>query len=117
MEITVSKKRFQQKVRARRTRARLRAHTTLPRLSVFRSGKHIYAQIIDDQTGKTIVSAHDLGLKGKKDVSSAESVGKLVAERAGEKKITKVVFDRGGYKYHGKIKTLADAARKAGLQF
>ncbi len=91
-----------------------------PRLSVFRSLNHVYAQVIDDLTGKTVVSAstRDKGFseKGAK-MSEATAVGKLVAQRAKEKGVSKVVFDRNGYLYHGRIKALADGAREGGLQF
>jgi large subunit ribosomal protein L18 len=93
-----------------------------PRLNVYRSLNHIYAQLIDDLKGVTVVAASTA--EGKKterttggNVASAKSVGKRIAERAKEKGITKVVFDRGGYIYHGRVKALADAAREAGLQF
>ena len=108
--------------RARRTRfgLRQRAHGR-PRLSVFRSERHIYVQIIDDTKGETLVAAStvekDLRGKYKKHVEAAVAVGKLAAERALAKGITKVVFDRGAYRYHGRIKALADAARAAGLTF
>jgi len=94
-----------------------------PRLCVFRSLKHIYAQIINDSEGKTLAAASDLDaavkekVAEKKKVETAEVVGSLAAERALNKGIKKVVFDRGGYKYHGRIKMLAEAARKAGLEF
>jgi large subunit ribosomal protein L18 len=94
-----------------------------PRLSVFRSSKHIYAQIIDDQKGTTLVAASSLekdlksGLKTGADVAAAAQVGKLIAERATKAGITEVVFDRGGYIYHGRVKALADAAREGGLSF
>jgi len=94
--------------RHRRVRAKIHGTAEVPRLCVFRSNKHIYAQIIDDDKGKTIVSA-----KGEK----AVEVGKEIAVKSVEKKITKIVFDRGGYKYHGKVKALAEAAREAGLKF
>ena len=91
-----------------------------PRLSVFRSLNHVNAQVIDDLTGKTLASAstRDKGFpdKGAK-MSEATAVGKLVAERAKEKGVSKVVFDRNGYLYHGRVKALADGAREAGLQF
>ena len=106
--------------RIRRTRTRLKSLAGgRPRLSVFRSGKNIYAQIIDDAKGETILSASSLASKAKTggNVAAAKEVGKLVAERAIEKGIKKVVFDRGGYLYHGRIKALADAAREAGLEF
>ena len=109
--------------RARRTRTRLKALSNgRPRLSVFRSAKNIYAQIIDDAQGVTLVAASSLeGEKKAKvkgsDKEAAARVGKLVAERAKEKGVVDVVFDRGGYIYHGRVKALADAAREAGLNF
>lgn len=121
MERTAEKKRAYQLTRARRTRMRVRHESLRPRLSVFRSGKHIYAQIIDDREGKTLVSVHDIqkDRKGKKKtpLASAGEVGSAVAKKALEKNISEVVFDRGGYRYHGRVKALADAARKAGLKF
>jgi len=89
------------------------------RLSVFRSSKHIYAQVIDDQKGETLASASSLQLKLKTggNVAAAKEIGKTIAEKAKEKGIKKVVFDRGGFLYHGRIKALADAAREAGLEF
>ncbi len=111
----------------RHKRIRSKVHGTLarPRLVVFRSAKHISAQIIDDMEGKTLVSANDLQLssqpKGGSDASRkvavAAAVGKLVAERAQTKKITTVVFDVGGYRYHGRVRALADGARAGGLIF
>jgi large subunit ribosomal protein L18 len=93
-----------------------------PRLNVYRSLNHIYVQVIDDLKGVTIVAASTAeGKKGERvtggNVASAKSLGKKIAERAKEKGITKVVFDRGGYIYHGRVKALADAAREAGLKF
>ena len=93
------------------------------RLSVFRSSKHIYAQVIDDEKGETLVAASSLvkdmrgSLKTGADIGAAKAVGKLVAERAVGKGITDVIFDRGGYRYHGRVKALADAAREGGLKF
>jgi large subunit ribosomal protein L18 len=91
----------------------------VPRLCVFRSAQHIYAQLVDDEKGKTIMSASNQRLKkGKKSkVDMAKEVGKLIAQKAREKKIEKVVFDRGGYKYHGRVKAVAEGAREAGLKF
>jgi large subunit ribosomal protein L18 len=109
-----------------RIRKRLAGTSERPRLNVYRSENHIYAQVIDDANGVTLVHATSLekgkGIKGEKrptggNVSSAKEVGKLIAQRAKEKGINKVVFDRGGYLYHGRIKALADAAREAGLEF
>lgn len=94
-----------------------------PRLCVYRSLEHIYAQVIDDRTRKTLVSASSVdgetkkSLKGGGNVAAAKVVGKVIADRAKAAGIVKVVFDRGGYKYHGRVKALADAAREAGLQF
>ena len=103
-----------------RIRRKLRGSAARPRLAVFRSVAHIYAQVIDDAGGKTLVSASSVDKSGKikgGNVAAAKAIGKLVAERAKEKGITKVVFDRGGYQYHGRVKALADAARAAGLEF
>jgi len=92
-----------------------------PRLNVFRSLQHIYAQVIDDTRGCTLVAAgsrdKDFPLKGGGNVAAAREVGKLIAQRALEKGIRQVAFDRGGYAYHGRVKALADGAREAGLQF
>ena len=110
------------KRRAQRNRLRLKAvGSGRARLSVFRSSKNIYAQVIDDANGVTLAAASTLetvkdGAKGS-DKAAAERVGKLVAERAIEKGVKDVVFDRGSYLYHGRIKALADAAREAGLNF
>ncbi len=106
-----------------RVRKKVTGTTERPRLNVFRSLKNIYVQIIDDSTGNTLVSAStlDAALKGKVafggNKEAAKEVGKLIAEKAVEKGIKQVVFDRGGYIYHGRIKELADAAREAGLDF
>ncbi len=100
---------------------RARAHGR-PRLSVHRTGKHIYAQIIDDQSGRTLAAAStlDKDVKGKVNGGTAEAaviVGKLIAERGAAAKVSEVIFDRGAYLYHGRVKALADAAREGGLQF
>jgi large subunit ribosomal protein L18 len=102
-----------------RIRQKMQGTAERPRLNVYRSLNHIYAQIIDDGKGETILSASSLASKAKTggNVAAAKEVGKLVAERAIEKGIKKVVFDRGGYLYHGRVKALADAAREAGLEF
>jgi large subunit ribosomal protein L18 len=103
-----------------RIRRKLRGTAERPRLAVFRSVAHIYAQVIDDNAGATLVSASTVDKGGKTNggnVAAAKAIGKLVAERAKEKGIRQVVFDRGGYQYHGRIKALADAARTAGLEF
>src|SRR3954470_3996752 len=108
--------------RAQRNRTRLRKLASgRPRLSVFRSSKNIYAQIIDDERGVTLAAASSLegGEKAQKgaDKDAAARVGALVAQRAMEKGVKDVIFDRGGYLYHGRVKALADAAREAGLNF
>jgi large subunit ribosomal protein L18 len=120
-----SKDQTRQKIHSR-IRKKIVGTSERPRLSVYRSVSHVYAQVIDDTTGTTIVSATSVekgkGIKGEKrptggNVASAKEIGKLIAERAKEKGIKKVVFDRGGYLYHGRVKALADAAREAGLEF
>jgi large subunit ribosomal protein L18 len=106
--------------RAQRVRRRLKKNSNgRPRLSVFRSSKNISVQIIDDATGTTVVQASTLEDKKAKgsDVAAAERIGKLIAERAKKAKVEDVVFDRGPYLYHGRVKALADAARDAGLKF
>lgn len=106
-----------------RVRKKISGTADQPRLSVFRSLNHIYAQVIDDVSGSTIVAASTTdpeikaSLDGKKKTEQAEIVGSLIGKRAQDKGISKVVLDRGGYQYHGRIKALAEAARKAGLRF
>jgi large subunit ribosomal protein L18 len=106
-----------------RLRRRVTGTPARPRLAVFRSSKHIYAQIIDDADGRTLAAAStmDAGLKGQLktggDLEAAKAVGRLVAERGKEKGVSQVVFDRGGFAYHGRVASLADAAREAGLDF
>lgn len=110
--------------RATRVRAKVVGTMERPRLSVFRSNKHIFAQLIDDNTGKTIASASDKEIKlGKKEegvqtkVLAGTAVGKLLAEKAVASKVTKVVFDRAGYRFTGRVKAVAEGAREGGLQF
>lgn len=109
------------KKRQSRNRHRLTTHGTRPRLSIFRSGKHIYAQVIDDATAITVASASTNEKDGKEakswNVAAASSVGKKIAERTLAKGVKQVMFDRGGYIYHGRVKALADAARDGGLEF
>ncbi|SRR5579871_1786220 len=100
-----------------RIRQKLSGTAERPRLNVYRSLNHIYAQVIDDQTGTTLASASTLKLKTGGNVAAAKELGKTIAERATEKGVKKVVFDRGGFLYHGRIKALADAARESGLEF
>jgi large subunit ribosomal protein L18 len=107
----------------RRIRKKIAGSTARPRLAVFRSQAHIYAQVINDEDGRTLCSAStvDKELRAKKqsgaNVAAAKAVGALIASRAKEKGVEAVVFDRGGFQYHGRIKALADAAREAGLKF
>ncbi|WP_293877719.1 MULTISPECIES: 50S ribosomal protein L18 [unclassified Sphingomonas] len=108
--------------RRRRNRTALKARAgTRPRLSIHRSGKHIYAQVIDDVAGKTVASAStlekDVRDQSGANVAAATAVGTRVAEKAKEAGVTQVVFDRGGFLYHGRVKALAEAAREAGLEF
>ncbi|MBI4201041.1 MAG: 50S ribosomal protein L18 [Chloroflexi bacterium] len=117
-------RREKREVRHLRVRRRVRGVTDKPRLSVFRSLRQIYAQVIDDATGRTLAASSSLGSKeaGKtngrpKKVEVARIVGEEIARRAKASGVTKVVFDRGGYKYHGRVKALAEAARKGGLEF
>lgn len=109
------------KLRHTRLRKKLTGTPARPRLAVHFSGRHITAQVIDDSLGKTLVSVHttepEIRAKARANVSSAAEVGKLIAERGKAQKISQVVFDRGGFKYHGKVKALADAAREGGFQF
>jgi large subunit ribosomal protein L18 len=109
--------------RHRRVRYKVSGTAARPRLAVFRSEKHIYAQLIDDDAGNTLAAASSLdpNLRGNgktgANIEAAKSVGALLAERAKEKGVTSVVFDRGGFQYHGRVQQLADAAREGGLQF
>jgi large subunit ribosomal protein L18 len=121
--ITKVDRNLARKRRHLRVRKRVKGTAERPRLNVYRSNKHIYAQVIDDVKGHTLVSASTLDkeLRGVitngSNVEAARKVGELVAKRALEKGVTSVVFDRGGYLYHGRVQALADAAREAGLQF
>jgi large subunit ribosomal protein L18 len=104
----------------KRIRRRVQGTSERPRLAVYRSLKHIYVQVIDDRQGVTLVSASSnekSSTASGGNLAGAKEIGKLVAERAKEKGIAKVVFDRGGYLYHGRVKALADSAREAGLEF
>jgi large subunit ribosomal protein L18 len=121
--------------RHKRVRAKISGTIESPRLCVFRSNKYIYGQLIDDEKGKILASANDLKIKSKPSpsdskaasekkekqilgkIAMAREVGKMLAEKALAKKIEKVIFDRGGYKYHGRVKALADGAREGGLKF
>jgi len=117
----ISKDKIRRRIH-QRMRQRMSGTAERPRLNVYRSLNQIYAQVIDDANGKTLVSASTAqGKKGSRktggNVASAKDIGKTIAQRAQEKGIKKVVFDRGGYLYHGRIKALAEAAREAGLEF
>jgi large subunit ribosomal protein L18 len=119
----MAKKSKQEARRAVHTRIRkqVKGSQARPRLAVFRSLNHIYAQVIDDEKGTTLCSASTVeksaGVENGGNLAAAKTVGKLIAARAQEKGISQVVFDRGGYIYHGRVKSLAEAAREAGLQF
>lgn len=122
----MSQKQQSRQKRHRRITAKVKGTASCPRFSVFRSNKYIYGQLIDDQKGNTLVSASDQDLKGKKivlkekmtrQVAAAYRIGQLLAKKAINQGIEKVVFDRGGYKYHGRVKALADGARAKGLKF
>ena len=118
----LSKNKTRQRIHER-IRSKIMGTAERPRLSIYRSLNHIYAQLIDDMQGVTLVSANSSegATKGAKrvggNVAAAKEVGKKIAERAKQKGVSKVVFDRGGYLYHGRVKALADSARAAGLQF
>ena len=115
----INKKEIRERIHVR-IRKKLKGTTERPRLTVFRSVAHIYAQVIDDAKGVTLVSASSMEggkVRAGGNVAAATEIGKRVAERAKEHGISRVVFDRGGYQYHGRVKALADAAREAGLEF
>ncbi len=114
MKATKQQKRIR---RHNRVTAKVKGTSTMPRLCVFRSNQHITAQIIDDEKGKTIISANDFKDKKSKKTDKAFMVGKEIAKLAIEKKIKTVAFDRGGFNYHGRVKALAEGAREGGLVF
>jgi large subunit ribosomal protein L18 len=118
MKSAAKQKRIKREIRHNRVRSRVFGTATMPRLNVFKASAHIYVQAIDDSAGKTLVSASskEIKIKGKK-TEIASAVGKLVAEKALAKGIKQIVFDRGGYAYHGRVKALAEAAREGGLKF
>lgn len=105
--------------RHQRVRAKIYGTKEAPRLSVFKSNRHIFAQVVDDESGRTIISAHDLArTKGKTDkTAKAAAVGEVLAKKIKEAGISKIVFDRGGFKYHGRIKAVAEQLRKGGVEF
>jgi large subunit ribosomal protein L18 len=110
-------KNIQRKRRLVRIRKKLTAVSDRPRLTIFRSNMNIYAQIIDDAKARTLVAASSKEIKETKKMEQAIAVGKLIAQKAKDAKITSVVFDKGSYKFHGRVKALADGAREGGLQF
>jgi large subunit ribosomal protein L18 len=107
---------IRQRIHAR-IREKLAGTSERPRLNVYRSLNHIYAQLIDDQKGETLASASTIKMKNGGNVAAAKEIGKSIAEQAVAKGVKRVVYDRGGYLYHGRVKALADAAREAGLEF
>ena len=111
---TGAERRFKRHLRVRN---KITGTPERPRLVVFRSLKHIYAQLVDDTKSRTIATVSDLGIEQGKKGERASEVGKLIADRAKQAGITRVVFDRAGYRYHGRIKAVADGARKGGLEF
>jgi large subunit ribosomal protein L18 len=116
----LSQKKIAEKKRIKRIRAKISGSSQRPRLSIFKSLKHIYASLIDDQTSVTILAVSDFDLKNEKNIKRTEKasrIGQTLAEKALKLKIKKVVFDKRGYKYHGVIKALASGARKGGLEF
>jgi len=116
--IGIPKTRTEKRLRRHlRVRNRVAGTAERPRLVVFRSLKHIYAQLVDDTANKTLATVSDLGIEQGKKGERAAEVGKLIAERAKSAGVTRVVFDRAGYRYHGRIKAVADGARKGGLEF
>ena len=108
----------QRDIRRRKVRAKIKSTQAMPRLSVFRSNKHTYAQVIDDKLSKTIAAVSDIKMKNKSNkMEIAKSIGGNIAKIAIAKNVKRIVFDRGGYKYHGRIKALAEGAREGGLKF
>lgn len=114
--MTINKEQRRQRIKYR-VRNKISGTSTRPRMSVFRSNKQIYVQIINDETGTTLVAASSLGMEAMPKQEQAEKVGELIAQKALEAGINEVVFDRNGYLYHGRVKNVADGARKGGLKF
>ncbi len=117
MNTKTAKKNANQARRAHRVRTLVRGTTESPRLTVKRSSKHIYVQLINDETGKTLAAASDKEVKGAKPLEVAAEVGKLIAKKAKDAGVSAVVFDRGSYRYHGRVAALANGAREGGLTF
>lgn len=116
MKNTIKKKNMRER-RRKRIRAKISGTKECPRLSVFRSNRFFYAQVIDDEKGLTIVAASDMGIKEKTKTLRAKETGKLLAKSALSKKVKRVVFDRGGFSYTGRVKAFTDGAREGGLEF
>lgn len=115
MEVS-KQRRISRNARHERVRKKVRGTAARPRLSVFRSNRYLYVQVISDETGSTLAAASTMAA-GKGNVGAAQQLGRDIAERCKQLSIAEVVFDRGGYKYHGRVRALADAAREAGLKF
>jgi large subunit ribosomal protein L18 len=115
--MNIKLKRQNRHKRHKRVRAKISGTSAKPRLSVFRSNKHIYLQLINDEKKATLLSASDINLKNKKKTEKAKEVGMEIAKKALAKKILRVIFDKGGYKYHGRVKAAAEGAREGGLKF
>lgn len=115
--MAVAKKQIKRTARQNRIRAKVSGTVERPRLSIFKSNRFIYAQIIDDTSGKTLAASSGKEVNGKNKSDQAKAVGLDIAKKAAEKKIKKVVFDRGGYIYTGRVRTVADSAREGGLEF
>jgi len=114
MKISRNNLRLQRK---KRVRAKISGTADVPRLCVYKSLTSIYAQVVDDQKGSTLVSASNVEAKAQNNITGAKMVGELISKKCKDKKIEKIVFDRAGYKYHGKVKALAEGAREGGLKF
>ena len=111
------KKRKDRIKRHKRVRAKIIGIKEVPRVSVFRSASYIYAQVVDDKSGKTFLSVNDIKLKDTNKIKNSLQTGQLLGEELKKKGVTKIVFDRGGFKYHGRVKALADGLREAGIKF
>jgi len=117
---TMKKEQVKRQRRHKKIRAKIKGTASRPRLCVFRSNQHIYVQLIDDQKGKTLMSCSDFEIKKQKTLTKlelAKEIGLALAKKALKEEIRKIVFDRAGYKYHGRIKAIADGAREGGLEF
>ncbi len=111
-----AKRRIARQRRAARVRKKVSGSDTVPRLSVFRSNRYLYVQVISDQSGRTLAAASTLKASAKPDVTAAKALGKEIAEKCKSLSISEVIFDRGGYRYHGRVRAIAESAREAGLK-